>query len=337
MGQFAEDVRQGMIAGPNERRFELPRWNAIVESGDADEADRELAVIGCFFDDLFKFLRSSIRLAELGVEPLAIVRWLAAHAGAGLMEVHSKSRFAKEVESGSRDMYINRLVQEKMEIGENRFSPDELLTGVGDGLKHSLRQLAHQKMAPGDVEINEVSYEQASEIHVEMNLAIVYQVAVEIWLDCKGNGYRLAKVDGGILISARDHHEERARAVSNYRRLTAELQEATTFLEYWSYRLPAAIRRKAVGIGLVTRIFGEEKISKIELGHNAEAQKNASAAVGSRVFLRNGHYGSFMSEVLPNFKGFMSCPPNFVFQRSMVSIETGRTKSAEDSQARVHG
>ena len=33
----------------------------------------------------------------------------------------------------------------------------------------------------------------------------------------------------------------------------------------------------------------------------------------------------------------LSCPPNFVFQRSMVSIETGRTKSAEDSQARVHG
>jgi hypothetical protein len=35
--------------------------------------------------------------------------------------------------------------------------------------------------------------------------------------------------------------------------------------------------------------------------------------------------------------GKMSCPPNFVFQGSMVSIETGRTKSAEDSEARVHG
>jgi hypothetical protein len=31
------------------------------------------------------------------------------------------------------------------------------------------------------------------------------------------------------------------------------------------------------------------------------------------------------------------CPPNFVFQRSMVSIETGRIKSAEDSEAGVHG
>ena len=33
----------------------------------------------------------------------------------------------------------------------------------------------------------------------------------------------------------------------------------------------------------------------------------------------------------------VSCPPNFVFQRSMVSIETGRMKSAEDSEAGVHG
>jgi len=33
----------------------------------------------------------------------------------------------------------------------------------------------------------------------------------------------------------------------------------------------------------------------------------------------------------------LSCPPNFVFQRSMVSIETGRMRSAEDSEARVHG
>ena len=33
----------------------------------------------------------------------------------------------------------------------------------------------------------------------------------------------------------------------------------------------------------------------------------------------------------------LSCPPNFVFQRSMVSIETGRMKSAEDSEAGVHG
>lgn len=29
----------------------------------------------------------------------------------------------------------------------------------------------------------------------------------------------------------------------------------------------------------------------------------------------------------------VSCLPNFVFQRSMVSIETGRKKSAEDSEA----
>jgi len=36
-------------------------------------------------------------------------------------------------------------------------------------------------------------------------------------------------------------------------------------------------------------------------------------------------------------KGELSCPPNFVFQRSMVSIETGRMKSAEDSEAGVHG
>jgi hypothetical protein len=35
--------------------------------------------------------------------------------------------------------------------------------------------------------------------------------------------------------------------------------------------------------------------------------------------------------------GVLSCPPNFVFHRSMVSIETGRMKSAEDSEAGVHG
>ncbi len=42
-------------------------------------------------------------------------------------------------------------------------------------------------------------------------------------------------------------------------------------------------------------------------------------------------------DVYEHTEGILSCPPNFVFQRSMVSIETGRTKSAEDSEAGIHG
>ena len=33
----------------------------------------------------------------------------------------------------------------------------------------------------------------------------------------------------------------------------------------------------------------------------------------------------------------VSCPPFFVFQGSMVSIETGRTRSEEDTEAGIHG
>ncbi len=307
MGQFLDDVLQGNTPGPHERKFDLARWNAVLESKDCDQADRELAFVGCFFDDLLKFIRSSIKLDELSVEPYAAVRWLVAHASAGLLEVHSKSRFSNELASGVRDMYINRLVQETIEVGENNFSPDELLTGVGDGLKHSLRHLAGKRARPDDVALSSVSYEQASKIHAEMNLAVIYQVAVEVWLDCKGNGYRLSNVDDGVLISARDPHEECARAVSSYRRTTAELQDATEFLEFWTYRLSSSGRRKGVGIGLVTRVFGDEKIGKIELGHNLEAETNAAAAVGSRIMLVHGYYGSFMSEVLPNFQGFTLC------------------------------
>lgn len=303
MGDFSRQVGFGNIPGPSERKFDKGYWQAIAQSSAADEDDRELAVLGCFFDDFLKFIRTSIGIETLDIAPTAIVRWLIAHANAGLVDVHAKSETARELAAGERDLYINRLVQEKQEVQGNHFSPDELLTGVGDGLRLPLRALLGKNAAADSKSLAQMTSEDISTVFSELNAAIVDQVAVEIWLDCKGNGYRASSTPDGLIIAAKDSHMERARAVSAHRRSSSHLSDSMMFLDYWWFQVPPASKRRAIGIQLVTKIHGAERIEKLELGYSVAAARNAASSLGSKLRLQHSYFGSFMDEPLPKTDG----------------------------------
>ena len=301
MGEFARAVRFNKIAGLNQRRFDRAAWIEALNSQDAH--DRELAISGCVFDGLLSSLRDQIDIHSLDLQPAAIVRVVISLANALVLEVNAELAGRPVPVDRPKGLFMNRLLQETVDVRGNQFTPDELLTGAGDALKHVLREVlslpAHEDWRSAKA----ITDTDVETLQRELNSAVLYQVAVEMWLDCVGNGYRLVQRDDGIALIARAWEQERARAVSSYRRSNLALQDGAAFAEFWIHRLTPEQRRRVGGMKLVTRVFGVESIERIEVGCHDSATSMSSLATGAKFFLREGYYSHFLDEPLPLANG----------------------------------
>lgn len=305
MGQFAKSVRRNKIAGPNQRGFIRTDWESLLGDTSLDEDDKRILHAGLFFDQLLCFLRAEKKLSELPITPQAIIRFVIAIATLNLFRITEETKIRASDGDEHPTMIVSEVMERTVELQTGQhFSPDELISGTGDGMKHMLRELLTAKAEPEKLTEYEADSFAVGNVNLEFNKAIIYQCAVECWNDCVGNGYGLTKHARGLVLVPFDRPLEIARTVSIYRRLNISLQDTMFVIEMWLHSWSRKQKEKLCGIPLVSRIAGHDRIEHIELGLNNKTLSSASSAVAAKLWLKHSYYRYLLDEPLPNFSGF---------------------------------
>lgn len=305
MGQFAKSVRRNKIAGPNQRGFRRSDWESLLSDASLDEDDKRLLHAGLFFDHLLCFLRAQKKLSELSIKPQAIIRFVIAIATLNLFRISEETRIRAPDGDEPPTLIVSEAMERTIELPTGQhFSPDELISGTGDGMKHMLRELLTAKAEPARLTEYEADSLLVDAVNLEFNKAIIYQCAVEYWNDCVGNGYGLTKHARGIALVPFNRPLEIARTVSTYRRLNIALQDTMLVTEMWLHSWPRKLKERMCGIPLVCRVSGYDRIEHIELGLSSRTLSAASSAVAAKLWLQHSYYRSLLDEPLPNSFGF---------------------------------
>lgn len=307
MVDFKRKVRYSKIPGPNQKGFNRGLWQSYSIDPSITEEDKKLVEAGLFFDDILSFLRSQKSLQKIFLRPSAIARLTIAVATANLLAIAHKS-MPKSLSPDKPRVVTSDLVEMTVVLptGET-YTPDELITGMGDGMKHIFRDL--RTMDPSTHKPNEFGSTkvQLKQIWREFNLAICYQTAAEYWMNCLGNGYVLEKRAEGVALIPSDRQAEIARTVSTYRRSTMALHENIAFVDEWLHSHPSlsrVLKEKLCGIPLVRRISGGGRIDHIELGLGKRVLDAAAKEIASQASLMTGCYKDLLGDPLPNLSGF---------------------------------
>ena len=142
MGDIAKKIRHGKILGPNQRGFKRSEWDSLKNSTSIDADDKRLLYAGLLFDDLLSFIRKEIHLSETDLSPSAIIRLVVGLATHNLFQIYADSGYSRSKNRDKTDLMISTVLAKTVQVaGGQSFSPDELLTGAGDGMKHILREL----------------------------------------------------------------------------------------------------------------------------------------------------------------------------------------------------
>jgi len=305
MGEFAKEARHGKIAGPSQPGFRREAWEKRVNDPALDDDDKRILVAGLFLDDLLSFLRAQIRLSDIDMRPEALIRLTIGLATHSLFKLHEATRIARPLPGTPAELDFPSLLSATVSVpGGQAFAPDELITGAGDGMKHMFRRLLASKAKPGDRDEHDIGAGDIDHINTELNHAVLYDCAVGYWHACLGHGYGLAFHEAGVMIHSARPDFEIARFVSMYRRQNIFLQNNMEIVEWWLYKWPAATKKALCGIPLVRRIYGSERIERIELGLDDKVLDTAVTSVAAMLWLQHGYYRKFMDEPLPGLGTF---------------------------------
>lgn len=299
MGKFSKDVRRNVISGPNQKGFNRAVWTSAQDKFELDAQDIRLIEAGLLFDNLLHDLREDKQLLAINLKPTAIIRLLIAITTNNLLSISNQTRA-----DNKENLVVSDLISETIELSTGqKFSPDELLTGMGDGLKHIFRELLLTK-TPHKNDEYLANEEDMKLVIQEFNKAIIYQCVVEQWLDCVGNGFSIEKKEEVILISPFDEVMEISRIASIYRRLNIEIQNSVAFNEYWQYKLKKHHKTTLCKIPLVSKVYGTDEIVKIEVGLDNKVLESSSNAIAAKLYLAHGYYGNLLDMPMQNFNDF---------------------------------
>lgn len=304
MGKFANSVRRSQRSGPNQRGFKRTEWESLLKDISLDLDDKRLLYAGLFFDELLRFLRKEMQLSDLALRPNAIARFVIAIATSNLFRISEQTKISPPIDNEQPTLFLSTIMEKTVQVPTRQhFSPDELITGAGDGMKYMLRELLAATADPDKGKGNEYEADSGvvNQISAEFNKAIIYHCAVEFWFDCVGNGYGLTKHEQGIALKPYDSALEIARIASNYRRRSIAFYDLMEITESWIDPLPRAKKVKLCRIHLVSRIYGVERIEQIELGINSKVLNTASMAVAATLWLQHSYYRLLLDEPLPKF------------------------------------
>jgi hypothetical protein len=306
MGDFAKQVRYNKIPGPNRPSFKRADWEAVSYRSDTDTEDKRIAMAGLYFDNLLTFIRSEKNLSNLTLTPSATVRILVGLSTIIHWRTLEQAKIPAPKPGERPDLIIPLLLQKTMAGATGQlFPPDELITGLGDGLKYILRELQSMPISEGLRTEYEAKYEDLKSIRRELDMAVLYNCVVEFWLDCVGNSYGLINHRDGLALVPFDPDQEIARIVSDYRRQNYLLQDEILANEDWHFHWPNAVKRKWCEIPLVSQIiYAIDRIERIELGQDDKVLDSASSAVAAKLMLRTGYYKNFLNVPLKKLHNF---------------------------------
>ncbi len=298
MGQFIKDVREYKVAGPNQRRFDRKIWQGIAAHPSTDAEDRALAEAGLYFDELLSAIRKRKALDDLPLPRDAAIRLVIAVATANLVILRDKM---KRAPSGKdRTFHMAETLQETVELGSgDRFSPDELLGALGDGLKHVLRELVTRETGGADGDECAGTQEHVGAANEQLNVAILYDAAAAYWLDFVGHGYVLERREGGLVMRPSNKEMEISRIASSYRRRNIVFHHFVQMGQLWLRQFSPAMRRRLRGAPVVTKVHGSERIGGIDLGWKHGPMLSAVSGTAERILVITGPYQNMADSPLP--------------------------------------
>lgn len=300
MGEFANLVRHGKIAGPSRPGFRRTDWVERMGSTTLDAADQRILHAGIALDDFLSSIRKRIRLDDIDLQPDAVIRLIVGFITYNLSLIQENFGILVEEVAVSRQLKSTAILKNAIETaGGQKFTADEVLTGCGDGIKHMLRQLVNARPEDRSRGEKHVTVGDVVAIVAEINNATLYHSAVEIWNDCLGNEYGVEFQDGNLEVCPSRPDLEIARVVSTYRRENMALRDFMNFGELWNFKWNRSEKKEKCEIPLVVKIYGIQRIDRIDLGVNDKALNAAVLGVASMLWLRHGYYQSFLDEKLP--------------------------------------
>ncbi|MFT4067967.1 hypothetical protein [Paraburkholderia sp.] len=305
MGEFAESVRRGEIKGPSRSGFRRDEWIKRKGTATLDDTDTRILEAGIFLDDLLSSVRKRIRLADIDLQPSVLVRLIIGLSTYNLFLIHENAHIIWDDIRISRQLKSTSLLQNTVEVADGQtFTPDEVITGCGDGMKHMFRQLIDTRYKQGLRDESNIINEDLIAINEEISNAVLYQSAVEIWNDCLGNEYGLEFHGDSVEVRPSRPNLEIDRVVSMYRRENIALRTSLDFAEIWNFRWSRKEKEVHCEIPLVVKIHGDQRIERIDLGTNEKTLNAAALGIVSMLWLRHGYYQSFLDEPLPQLMQF---------------------------------
>lgn len=303
---LANKVRKGKLAGPSERKFDRKLWLELLDRT-ADASDRSFLEAGLIFDDIFTTLRGASRASDLGMNPDFAIKASIAITNMGYLTSFALESTAPPDGILTDGIFLPEALQRKSLLPSGEaFTPDELITSAGDGLRHLIGTLVRQvnaKPPPSSGSENKkLSEAQFESLMAEINVAVTYRTAETLWQDCYGNGFRFKQEQPGLLVlAANDQQLTKIRVASSFRRYNSIAQDILASAIEWRRRLNESQQRTIDSLPAVIRISGYSSIEHIEIGFRRQERNQALLGLMNEFEVETGPMGIFLDEPLPNF------------------------------------
>lgn len=303
MGEFARQVRRGLIPGPQRSKFDRARWAHQASLEDQDDEDLSLAKAGLIFDELLNVTRAKKAVASIGLSPQLLARSAIALVNYNYYHINQHSGLQATADGIFHTSDIHKRYF-RTAAGAD-FKPDELFSGLGDGLRYLLTDIVPATGKNNAAVTNDsMTEDNIGKVAAELHVAVEYHVLVDCWHDCAANGYSLQERDGVLELAPRSPNAEIARIASTYRRSALALESYFGFLRWWKYKLSGAQREQLCTIRLVNDLtISNDKVEHISIGRTFRIVQSHASSVAALLEIELGSYGSMLDTPLPDLDG----------------------------------
>lgn len=299
MGTFLSAVRNGRIASPLRRDFDIAAWlESSKPSEGVDLSDLKLTLSGALFDRKLKFIWEkfgSLQLQKHSGEKLRQAYVGLANRDFATLKGHIQRQ---QDEFAKREVrYLEELLSSKSVKALNGFdySADDLATSGVDGLHMPLRKtFEERKDSSAKLHLDQVALAVA--------LGQLHSFVTTVWEDCVWCDWEFASHNEQMIVVPANPERARARAVGNARSVALASLMTQHGFNIWrhmsdSERAAIAYSRPAV------RVTGSGKRMKLrplpsEIDPHAPLQSFVLRIIASELYFR----GLFESQ-LPNLPG----------------------------------
>lgn len=308
MGEFSKMVLTGQIDGPVSRSFKLSSWKDAFNkcSSVTDNDDLRIFEAGLFLNKVLEFIRATSIVDKINLCQLEKLRLFVGLSILNMKHIGAASRINHPKAGPDGSVTPSDFLQMKVAVPSTgqEFSPDELISSLGDGMKYIVRRCLE------GVVCNDCSHQAASnnnldEFAFETNVAIMYHVASELWGYFLGSDYEVVETDSEILLRSTNKTMEEARIASIYRRQKNELDIAFHTNQYiGGLRARGILMRAAPTVPVVDNVeFEKGEVKSITLQAETLDEEELAKSFSFNTTLANAFYEGISSQPLPNFSG----------------------------------
>lgn len=305
MGDFAKSVQNNKLPGPNSPAFELIKWKSRIGDQSLDDEDIRILNAGFLFGEIFEFLRGCKKVSDFDLKSSAFIRILVGFGTYNLLHLKNNMDMDRLGETNPPTLIIHSVLAKTVAAGNGQhYSPSELLSGYGDGMRLIIRDLLNSSDSTKFRTEFDISIEELSLVSSELNLAITYYCMEEEWVNCLRNKYMVIPHKLGIALTPSDVDLEISRVASIFRRQNIEMQNSMDIALWWNCKCSVLAKEKLCEIPLVYKITGDERIISVELGMNSDVFDFAGVVIEKRLLLENGCYQFLLNMPLPKLGNF---------------------------------